>query len=82
MGFATDAVASCLSGHRTLKSHYTYRNTYGAPLPVDIFNVHAFILREEQDNWGVGIPPGMDGWTGTLYELEDHDTWPFSTEHH
>lgn len=51
----------------------TYRNTYGAPLPVDIFNVHAFILREEQDNWGVGIPPGMDGWTGTLYELEDHD---------
>lgn len=51
----------------------TYRSTYGEPLPVDIFNIHGFILREEQGNWGVGIPPGMDGWTGTLYEVEDHD---------
>jgi hypothetical protein len=51
----------------------TYRNTYGESLPVDIFNIHAFILREEQDSWGVGIPPGMDGWSGTLYELDDHD---------
>lgn len=51
----------------------TYRNRYGEPLPVDIFNVHAFVLREEAGSWGVGIPPGMDGQTGMLYELADHD---------
>ncbi len=50
----------------------TYETTYGEPLPLDIWNVHAFTLREEADSWGVGIPPGMEGAEGTLYEIEDH----------
>jgi len=49
-----------------------YQNQYGNPMPVDIWNVHAFILREEADSWGVGIPPGMDATQGTLYEIPDH----------
>ena len=51
----------------------TYETTYGEPMPIDVWTVHNFILREEADSWGVGIPPGMEGETGELYELEDHD---------
>lgn len=50
-----------------------YQSTYGEKMPVDVWNVHAFILREEEDSWGVGIPPGMTGEEGILYEIEDHD---------
>lgn len=49
-----------------------YQETYGTPMPVDIWNVHAFTLREEADSWGVGIPPGMDVTRGELYEIDDH----------
>lgn len=52
----------------------TYRATHGRPLPTDFWNVHTFILREEAESWGVGIPPGMDGQAelGILYELDAH----------
>jgi len=51
----------------------TYQSMYGEPMPIDVWNVHAFILREEEDGWGVGIPPGLAGEEGILYEIEDHD---------
>jgi hypothetical protein len=52
----------------------SYQAQFGAPMPVDIWNIHAFVLREEEGNWGVGIPPGFDGATdGTLWDVEDHD---------
>jgi hypothetical protein len=50
----------------------TYQERYGAPMPVDVWNVHAFILREEHDSWGVDIPPGMDDMLATKYEIGDH----------
>ncbi len=50
-----------------------YQAQFGAAMPVDVWNVHAFILREEQDSWGVGIPPGMAVEAGALYEIADHD---------
>ena len=50
-----------------------YQRLYGAPMPVDVWNIHAFILREEADSWGVGIPPGFDEPRGQLYEVADHD---------
>jgi hypothetical protein len=50
-----------------------YRRLYGEQMPVDVWNVHAFILREERGSWGVGIPPGMPQATGALYDVEDHD---------
>lgn len=50
-----------------------YQATYGEPMPVDIWTLHAFTLREERDSWGVDIPSGMDEDTGELYEIEDHD---------
>ncbi len=51
----------------------TYQETYGQEMPVDVWNVHAFTLREERDSWGVDIPPGMDDELAILYEIEDHD---------
>ncbi len=50
-----------------------YEMQFGRPMPVDVWNVHAFILREERNSWGVGIPPGMAEDTGRLYEIADHD---------
>lgn len=50
-----------------------YATRFSATLPLDIWNVHNFILREERDSWGVDIPPGLDAITGTLYAVEDHD---------
>jgi hypothetical protein len=51
----------------------SYQALYGKPMPVDIWTVHAFILREQAGSWGVGIPPGMEESEGLLYELDDHD---------
>lgn len=50
-----------------------YQRLFSVPMPVDVWNVHAFILREEADSWGVGIPPGFDDRHGELYEIADHD---------
>jgi hypothetical protein len=50
-----------------------YETSYGSPMPIDVWNIHAFILREERGSWGVEIPPGIGGNQGTLYEVEDHD---------
>ena len=50
-----------------------YRAKFGAEMPVDVWNVHAFILREERGSWGVDIPPGMDVDQGQLYEIADHN---------
>ncbi len=50
-----------------------YERLYGQRMPVDVWNVHAFILREERDSWGVSIPPGFDVDQGMLWEIEEHD---------
>lgn len=50
-----------------------YQARYGEPMPVDVWNIHNFILREERDSWGVDIPPGLDAEAGILYEIQDHD---------
>lgn len=37
-----------------------YRSAFGAPMPVDAWAIHNFILNEQRDNWGADIPPGFD----------------------
>jgi len=51
----------------------SYAGQYGEAMPVDVWNVHGFLLREERDSWGVDIPPGFTEQSGVLYEIEDHD---------
>lgn len=50
----------------------TYRREFGTAMPVDLWTVHGFVLREERGSWGVDIPPGIDAAEGRLYEVEDH----------
>lgn len=51
-----------------------YRSLYGVEMPVDVWNMHAFVLREERGGWGVHIPPGFYiEQRGNLWEVADHD---------
>ena len=51
----------------------SYAANYGEPMPIDIWTVHAYVLREERNSWGIDIPPGMTEDSGDLYEIDDHD---------
>ena len=50
-----------------------YQRLYGEKMPVDVWNIHAFILRESNE-WGAGIPPGLEAYAnkGMLYDVPDH----------
>ncbi len=50
-----------------------YQELYGEPMPVDVWNVHAFILNEERNGWGAGIPPGINVDEGERLDLQEHD---------
>lgn len=57
----------------------SYREQFGEPMPVDVWNIHAFILRERscncypEDCWGAEIPPGIETCEGMLYGIDDND---------
>lgn len=40
---------------------------------VDVWNVHGFVLPEERNSWGAGIPPGLADSQGFLCEPGDND---------
>ncbi len=50
-----------------------YRDQYGQEMPIDVWNVHNFILPEQRGSWGVDIPPGFDATQGLSYAIDDHD---------
>ncbi len=58
-----------------------YRSAYGEDLPVDVWNVHNFILQEKRGAWGVGIPPGLEADRGELYSIDDHDKLDIFKQH-
>ncbi len=65
-----------------------YQARYGQPMPVDVWNVHGFVLREvrpghgvecrpngatEAGEWGAGIPPGVTANCGLWISVDDLD---------
>ena len=57
-----------------LKEVWTrYKDYYGTNLPVDLWNIHTFVLREERGQWGCDIPPGFNVNQGMLWQIKDHD---------
>lgn len=47
-----------------------YQATYGVKMPVDVWNIHAFILPEKSGYWGADIPVGLTETSGAyLYHL-------------
>ena len=51
----------------------SYRAQFGVEMPVDVWNVHNFVLQELRGSWGVDIPPGISDDQGMLYEVNDSD---------
>ena len=52
----------------------SYQTQFGAPMKVDVWNIHAFVLREQAGEWGVDLPPGFEDATdGVLWDVADHD---------
>ena len=51
----------------------SYRARYGSDMPVDVWNMHTFVLREQINSWGASIPPGVNATQGMLWEIDDHD---------
>lgn len=49
-----------------------YQSLYGEKLPVDWWTVHAYVLREEVNSWGAGIPVGIEATSGMLIEPSEH----------
>ncbi|MGQ9502589.1 MAG: hypothetical protein ACUVSF_06885 [Anaerolineae bacterium] len=50
-----------------------YQDAYGVPMPVEMWHIHNFILREERGSWGVDIPSGIEADEGMLFEVQDSD---------
>jgi hypothetical protein len=48
-----------------------YREQFGTAMPLDVWHVHNFILREERGSWGAFIPPGLPDAYGVLREIDD-----------
>jgi len=42
----------------------SYQTTYSTTMPVDVWNVHNFIIREKAKDWGAEIPPGINAQEG------------------
>ena len=54
-----------------------YQARYGETMPVDVWNVHNFILQERKGSWGCEIPPGINATAGMLYGIDDHDNMTY-----
>jgi hypothetical protein len=49
-----------------------YRAQFSSPMPVDVWNMHFYIIREVKGDWGGDFPPGIDAPIGREYTLRDH----------
>lgn len=47
-----------------------YRAFYGTDMPVDVWNVHNFILQEKLGDYGAETPPGISATQGVIYPDE------------
>jgi hypothetical protein len=51
----------------------TYQQAYSETMPVDVWNIHAFILREVYGSWGASTPPGVPRDCAMDYKIRDAD---------
>lgn len=58
-----------------------YRQEYREPMPVDVWNVHAFVLQEKRGDWGADIPAGLDDTEGELYTVSDNRDFSIAWGH-
>lgn len=58
-----------------------YQQYYGELMPVDVWNVHAFVLQEKRGEWGADIPAGLKDEAGMLYSVLDNREFSIAWEH-
>ena len=58
-----------------------YQSRYGERMPVDVWNIHAFVLREGRNSWGADIPAGIDVQTGIWYSIADNKNFNIAAGH-
>jgi hypothetical protein len=51
----------------------TYQQAYSETMPVDVWNIHAFVLREVYNSWGASTPPGVPTSCAINYKIRDAD---------
>jgi hypothetical protein len=51
----------------------TYQQAYSKTMPVDVWNIHAFVLREVYNDWGASTPPGVPTSCGIDYKMREAD---------
>lgn len=59
----------------------SYQQFYGTVMPVDVWNIHAYILQEVQGSWGAGIPVGISATQGMVYDLQENDSLAVFRQH-
>lgn len=57
----------------------TYKQKFGSDMPVDVWNIHNFVLREVKGEYGAEIPPGLPG-NPTQGEYVNDDSTHISQE--
>ena len=62
---------------------HAYWQLYGVAMPVDVWNIHNQILREDRnlDGGGCGIPPGIEADQGKLYSVYDNASVDIFRQH-
>jgi hypothetical protein len=74
-------VAGNISQVTLLRLHYldavlaAYRGHYGTAMPVDVWGSHLYVLPEQAESWGAGLPPGMvdAAGEGVRWTVDQHD---------
>ncbi len=49
-----------------------YTRLYSETMPVDVWNIHVYVLQEKRGEWGADIPAGLSENTGALYTALDN----------
>lgn len=49
-----------------------YQELYTETMPVDVWNIHVYVLQEVRGSWGADIPAGFTENTGALYTVLDN----------
>jgi hypothetical protein len=76
-GIAQVAIGG-MSEFTPLRSQYlqrvwdAYQRLYGRTMPVDIWNIHLYVLQEVKGSYGADIPPGFTEKDGAQYTIMDN----------
>jgi hypothetical protein len=58
-----------------------YERRYKEQMPVDVWNVHNYVIGEGTTGWTCGIPPSTDRDLAIEYGFQDHDDLGYWTSH-